>query len=102
MVKIAKTDDIFLKIAVGILTAALCGLFTWIWSAQNKLIVMSADIANLSDKVKALSADTRSDEKQDSQISKHWRLHSWARSAINRIEKQNDMPLSDWPNLDLK
>jgi hypothetical protein len=47
-----------------------------------------------------LKQDTEADTRQNEQLSKHWRLHSWARQKINELERKVDLPLSAWPDFD--
>jgi len=94
---------VYVKFFMGLLSAAVIGLFVWVWNAQSSLTVLSINLQSLKEHVeedlKDLREDTGNDAKQDSQISKHWRLHSWARGRINNLETKAGEPLSEWPDL---
>jgi len=90
-----KTVDLITKVVISVLSAAIVGLFVWIWNAQTKLTL-------LTEKVSSLTADHSADVRQDAQLNKHWKLHNWARHSINELERKQNMPLSEWPDLGVK
>ena len=94
---------VYIKFFLGLLSAAVVGLFVWVWNAQSSLTVLSLNFTSLKENItkdmEELKEDTGSDAKQDSQLSKHWKLHNWARGRINTLETNSSMPLSEWPDL---
>jgi hypothetical protein len=54
----------------------------------------------IDEKLNKLSEQSEVDASQNRQLSKQWKLHSWARGRVNHLEhKAGDRP-SDWPDLD--
>lgn len=88
-----------LRVFLGLLSAAVVGLFGWVWSAQIALTEMSIKLDNTIEEIAELKKDTETDNRQNDQISKHWKLHSWTRQKINELETASGKPISPWPDI---
>jgi len=62
-------------------------------AVQVQMVAMQKSIDKLSEK-------SDLDKKQDSSISKHWKLHNWSRDEINNIKFKNGEAPVSWPSLD--
>jgi hypothetical protein len=86
------------------LLAAICMALSafslkWSFDANADMKVMSVQMENMTESIEKLSEKSELDKKQDASISKHWKLHNWARDEINKIHfKNNEEPVS-WPDL---
>lgn len=81
----SDSTQIVLKSALWILTLSVISLFGWVWNAQTTLTT--------------LTLSTNVDVKQDATLKHHWTLHSWARGAINELERKGGDSLTQWPDL---
>lgn len=90
-------------ILLGVLITIAMGLasFSLVWMFQ-----MNAEITGMSHKIDALivgldelEEDHEADYKQDSALSKHWALHSWAKHEIIVLRQLHNLPPKEWPNL---
>ena len=80
--------SILITIAIGLSSFSL----VWMFNTNAKIAVMDNKLSLLLD-------DSENDERQDSQLSKHWQLHSWSRGQVNELRVKNDMDLATWPDL---
>ena len=71
----------------------------WSFDSNAEIKVMNERIKNLTESVNDMSLKTELDKKQDSQLSKHWRLHGWSRDEINKLRHLNNQEPSSWPDL---
>lgn len=68
-----------------------------------KLDKLSAENAELTTALKLMSqqlAAAKDDERQDEMLSKHWRLHGWARDEINKLRFGQGLQPVAWPGLE--
>lgn len=93
-------NTIYVKAFLGILSTAVIGLFVWVWSAQTTLTEMNFTINSMAEDMMDLKTDSEADTRQDTQLTKHWRIHSWSRQKINELETAAGKPISAWPDLD--
>lgn len=56
----------------------------------------------IDEKLSKLSEQSEVDASQNRQLSKQWKLHSWARGRINSLEQKGGHDISDWPDLDFE
>jgi len=71
----------------------------WTFDANAELKVIRVEMRAIHDTLEKLSQNSEADKKQDSQLSKHWRLHTWAREEINRISVRDGSGIVSWPDL---
>ncbi len=93
-------SGIYLKFFLGLLSTAVIGLFVWVWTAQSTLTKLDLKFDQITKEFDKVQSDSSDDLRQDSQLKKHWKLHNWARGRINELERKNNMPLSEWPDLE--
>jgi hypothetical protein len=82
-------------VTIGISSFAL----KWSFNANAELKVIKSEMENIKEAIKDLGEKSELDERQDSQISKFWRLHSWSREEINNINFRDNQPPAKWPDL---
>ncbi len=56
-----------------------------IGTMQATITKLEAQQAGMVDTLRDLNAALAADEKQDKTLSKHWRLHTWAKEEINAV-----------------
>jgi len=86
-----------LNIVLGVLVAISIAIAGW---SLNKTIEMGEEQRLMQYQIQMLSNNKDADEKQDRQIRKHWKLHSWAKDQINKLGRHHDIPIQPWPDLD--
>lgn len=87
--------SVLMAICLGISSFSL----KWGFDANAELKVMTVQMETMNKTLQGLNKKTELDKKQDSQISKFWRLHSWTKKEIDSMRfKDGDGP-SDWPDL---
>ncbi len=59
----------------------------------------NANMATMQQTLDAIKSDTESDKKQNESLSKHWKLHGWARDRITELRHMHDLELIPWPDL---
>ena len=57
-------------------------------------------LADIEDSLVTISEDNDDLTRLTKQISKHWKLHSWARDTLNETRQKIDLPIKAWPKLD--
>lgn len=87
----------------GVLAAICIGLsgfaLKFNFDANADMKAMRVEMNHMSEAIDKLSQTSDLHKKQDTTLSKHWKLHSWSREEINRLRfKAGDEPAS-WPNL---
>jgi len=66
-------------------------------NAERKATAVQMEHMNKA--IEELSKKSELDKKQDGQLSKHWKLHSWTKREIDAMRfKAGDGP-SEWPDL---
>lgn len=98
------------KLVIGILVSVCMALagFSLKWSFNTNADVKAERAANaerfrtIDEKLEKLSESSDVDESQTRQLSKQWKLHSWARGRINHLEHQGGERPSSWPDLDFE
>ena len=92
-----------LPIIFSLLSAVTIGISSfalkWSFNANAELKVIRSEIENIKEAIRDLGEKSELDERQDSQISKFWRLHSWSREEINNINFRDNQPPAKWPDL---
>ena len=71
----------------------------WSFHANAELKVISNEISNMQEIMDKLGEKSDLDKKQDEQISKFWRLHSWSKTEVNKLRVKNGDDIEDWPDL---
>lgn len=72
-------------------------------ATNAKLDKLAADNAELTTALKLMSqqlAAAKDDERQDGVLSKHWKLHGWARDEINKLRFEQGLQPVAWPGLE--
>ena len=98
------------KIVLSVLTTICVGLAGFslkqTYHQNAKIAAMEAARAErdkaIDEKLDKLSEQSEIDASQTRQLSKQWKLHSWARGRINHLEHNAGERPSDWPDLDLE
>ena len=81
-------------IAIGGLVCSLITYaFVMAYSTAQFRTQMQADL-------KALNLKIDQAHSNDSVLSKHWKLHQWAKTRINEERQARDAALVEWPALD--
>lgn len=88
----SKLLDILFSILIAISLGLAAFALKWQFDANAKLSVIEEKLAKIED-------DHTVDTKQDSQIVRFWKLHSWERDQINRLRVKAGMDVADWPDL---
>jgi len=82
--------------ALGVLGAIVLGLGGFVlqqaFGVHARLAVMEAALEQI-------VSDTEADARRDETLSKHWRLHSWAKDRVTELRNMHNQPLVEWPEL---
>ena len=88
--------SVMVKWLLGIFASAILALssFTLFWqfNANAQIEVLKIQLDEVKKKKDA-------DVKQDHQIQKFWKLHSWEKTRIDELRIRQKLPLSEWPDL---
>jgi len=95
------TKDAIYGILVSICFAAVGFSMKWTFDTNAEMKVMTERQRYMMESIDDLSQKSELDKKQDSQLSKHWQLHGWARDEINKLRHVGNLEPAPWPNLSL-
>ena len=87
--------SVLAAICIGLSSFAL----KWSFDANAEMRAMSVEMKNMATQMEKMTQKTELDVKQDSQIAKFWRLHSWSRSEINKLRVKGGDDIAEWPEL---
>jgi len=73
----------------------------WTFDTNAEMKVMNERQSYVMESLDKMSQKSELDKKQDSQLSKHWTLHGWARDEINKLRHVSNLEPAPWPNLSL-
>lgn len=94
--KDSKITFIVISTIIGLMSTVSLSLggfaLKWVFDANAEISVMN-------EKLSSIQSDKAQDNRQDQTITKHWRLHSWARDQINELRQHNNLPLAPWPDV---
>ena len=88
-----KTSD---RVIGSVLSAAIIGCFVWIWDVQSETIAFRTRY--ISD-ITALNLRIETAHSNDDTISRHWKLHTWAKDKINELRVKAGETITAWPDL---
>lgn len=95
--------DAVIQSILGILLAICLALASfslkWQFDSHAEQRVLRTELNALSKSLEAAVVDSQTDEHQTKQLSKHWRLHTWARTELNKLQYESGKPPSAWPDL---
>ena len=98
------------KIVLSILTTICLGLagFSLKQTYHQNATIAAMEAARkerdkiIDEKLAALMEQSEIDKSQNRQLSKQWKLHSWARGRVNKLEQGAGIEVSTWPELDIE
>jgi hypothetical protein len=67
-------------------------MLNWIRETDVKIALMNQRLTSIQE-------NTDMEKAQSSQISKHWKLHNWAKEQITEIRVKDGMGIPTWPSL---
>lgn len=92
------------KVLLTVVGSIALGISSW---ALNKTIGMveamaefKAELKVLDEKIDRMKDDKAEETKQDTTLSKHWKLHSWTRDEISAIKHKLEMGETKWPEFE--
>lgn len=77
------------NVIMGVLMALALGLGGWALSTTQSLQIQMA----------VLQQQLKDNDTHDKAITKHWKLHTWAREEINDLRIADGLPQARWPDL---
>lgn len=96
-----KTTDVHnaatQKWIMSIFAAVIIGISGW---TLVRSVSHGEQMTLMVHQIEELAADKEADKSQDESLSKHWKLHSWAKDQITGLRNQHDMPVVSWPDLE--
>ena len=92
--RMGMMDDI-VKWLVGIVAGIAIALSGWALSMVHD---MAGDMKVVKLQLEQITNDTDCDVKQSETLTKHWKLHGWARDEINTLRAEAGKPLAHWPD----
>jgi len=111
----SNTTNLLYPILVGVCVMLSGSAFSWCFAINSGMakseVIMSGkakssevrelqlQLVSMQKSIDKLSEKSELDKKQDAQLSKHWKLHGWAKDEINRINFKNGEAPVSWPNL---
>ena len=89
--------DTPLRVVFGLLMAAVLGLLAW---QLRTTVDMATQVELLQYQIEQLQCANEDDQKQNANLSRHWKLHGWARDEINDLRHKAGLDSSRWPDFD--
>ena len=78
-------DTLLIKALLGAIFGLLAFALAW-------MFYTNAD-------VQLLKKATLDHHKLESKLTKHWKLHSWAKDEINKLRATHGFPIESWPDI---
>jgi hypothetical protein len=94
-----KALEIVLTVLISISLGIASFSLAWMFNTNAKVAVMSEKLFTMSEKLDIALQDTETDSIQNRQLSKHWKLHGWAKDEINVLRVKNGSNMTSWPEL---
>ncbi len=97
-----------IQILLGVLTTISVALaafaLKWVFDANAQMKVvqktMELRFADFEKTHEGLADDTDEMTRLTRQLSKHWKLHTWAKDQVAELRHKNQMKPVSWPNLE--
>jgi hypothetical protein len=94
-----KPLEIIMSVLITISLSIASFSLAWMFNTNAKVAVISEKLSVMNEKLDSALQDTEKDVRQDSQLSKHWKLHGWTKDEINTLRIHNGLGFSQWPDL---
>lgn len=88
-------DSIF-EVVITAFLAVTFGMSSWVLIT---LVDIESNQAVQQHRLAQVEQDKTVDVSQNTQLSKHWKLHSWARDEINTLRAKQGLDIKPWPDL---
>ena len=97
-----------IQILLGVVTTlaiTLAGFaLKWVFDANAQMAIMQNTLelkfADIDDSLITLADDTDDITRITKQLSKHWKLHNWAKDQVAELRHKNQMDPVSWPDLE--
>ncbi len=87
------------KLLFGLLSVLVAISMAIAGFALKWQFVANAEIKVIQHQLSEQSEQVQIDLKHSSQLSKHWKLHGWAKDEINKLRAKHGLELESWPDL---
>lgn len=102
------TTEKIIQILLGLVTVMSIALASfalkWVFHANAQMAIMQNTLKLKFEKIDEsliiIAEDTDDIVRITSQLSKHWKLHTWAKDQIAELRHKQQMEPVSWPDLD--
>ncbi|MHA2279455.1 MAG: hypothetical protein ACXAC5_00990 [Promethearchaeota archaeon] len=102
------STDRMIQVLLGIITTIALGIagfaLMWVFEANAQMATiqkaMELQFADVEDSLITLADDTDDITRITKQLSKHWKLHNWAKDQLSELRHQHQLPPVSWPDLE--